>query len=138
MSTLYTAVVTAHGGREGRATSSDKILDVPLAMATELGGKGGTATNPEQLFAAGYAVCFESAIRLVSRTKQVALRDVKVTAQVALHKTEADGFFLSAELRAAFTDLERSKAEELVAAAHQVCPYSKAIRGNVDVTLAVE
>ncbi|NJM91089.1 MAG: organic hydroperoxide resistance protein [Myxococcales bacterium] len=138
MSTLYTAVVTAHGGREGRATSSDKILDVPLAMATELGGKGGAATNPEQLFAAGYAACFESAIRLVSRAKQVALRDVKVTAQVALHKTEAEGFFLSAELCAAFADLDRSKAEELVAAAHQVCPYSKAIRGNVDVTLAVE
>jgi lipoyl-dependent peroxiredoxin len=137
MTTLYRTTVTAHGGREGRVTSADKILDVPLAMATEMGGKGGTATNPEQLFAAGYAACFSSAVRLVARAQKVALDDVTITAQVALTKTDAEGFKLEAELHGSFVGVERAQAEALMAAAHQVCPYSKATRGNLDVKLVV-
>jgi lipoyl-dependent peroxiredoxin len=137
MTMLYKTTVTALGGREGRVTSADKILDLPLAMATEMGGKGGTATNPEQLFAAGYAACFSSAVRLVARSQKVALDDVTITAQVALTKTDAEGFKLEAELHGAFVGVERAQAEALMAAAHQVCPYSKATRGNIDVKLVV-
>ena len=138
MTTLYTAHVTVHGGREGRATSSDKVLDLPLAMATELGGKDGAATNPEQLFAAGYAACFESALRLVSKTQKVTFTDVHVTAHVALTKTDAEGFRLVTELHGAFIGLDRGEAQDLMEAAHQVCPYSKATRGNMEVTLVVD
>jgi lipoyl-dependent peroxiredoxin len=137
MTTLYQTSVTAHGGREGRVTSADNILDVPLAMATEMGGKGGAATNPEQLFAAGYAACFSSAVRLVARAQKVALDDVTITAQVALTKTDAEGFKLEAELHGSFVGVARAQAEALMAAAHQVCPYSKATRGNLDVKLVV-
>lgn len=137
MSALYTATATAHGGREGRATSDDGNLDVSLAMPKGLGGPGGNGTNPEQLFAAGYAACFESALRLVARLKKAPLTDAHITAKVGLHKTEAGAFKLSVDLVGKLEGLSPEDAKGLMEAAHQVCPYSNATRGNIDVTLAL-
>ncbi|GAC1519921.1 MAG: organic hydroperoxide resistance protein [Polyangiales bacterium] len=138
MKTLYTATATAHGGREGHIHSSDGALDVQLRTPKELGGPGGLGTNPEQLFAAGYAACFESALRLVARTRKVALKDATVSAHVALGKSEDGNFGLSVVLRGKLADVPRDQAEALMQAAHEVCPYSRATRGNLDVTLEVE
>jgi osmotically inducible protein OsmC len=133
---LYTATSTATGGRDGRAKSDDGILDVALAMPKELGGPGG-ATNPEQLFAAGYAACFGSAIGAVARVQKITTGPVSVTVKATLGSI-GQGFGLAVELTASLPELPRDKAEALVAAAHQVCPYSNATRGNiaVDVKLA--
>ncbi|GLS03247.1 organic hydroperoxide resistance protein [Chitiniphilus shinanonensis] len=135
---LYTAQATAHGGREGSVKSSDGVLDLKLAVPKELGGPGGAATNPEQLFAAGYAACFESAIRFVGRQRHVKFDDVQVTAEVGIGKRDAGGFQLAVKLTAAFTGLEYAQANDLAQAAHHdICPYSHATRGNVEVTVAV-
>ena len=136
MNVLYTADATAWGGREGRVASMDGILDVQVAVPKELGGPGG-ATNPEQLFAAGYAACFHSALRLVARRAKVDVEESAVTAQVGLGSNDAGGFGLEVTLEAELPDVERSVAEDLVAQAHKVCPYSNATRGNVQVTLSV-
>ena len=137
MTALFSTTVTAHGGRTGRVTSPDGRFDHALAMPKEIGGPGGDGTNPEQLFAAGYAACFESAVRMIARLQKVALKDVKITATVALHKTEAGGFKLAVDLLGAFTDLPPEAARGLMDAAHGVCPYSMATRGNIDVTLSL-
>ncbi|ROP35114.1 organic hydroperoxide resistance protein [Saccharothrix texasensis] len=133
----YTAVVTSTaGGRSGgRASSDDGLLDVALAVPGELGGTGG-ATNPEQMFAAGWASCFVGAVRRVAAEKKVRPTDLAVVAEVTLHHDTAAGEFeLSAALRLTASGVDQATAEELVDGAHQVCPYSKATRGNIEVTL---
>lgn len=136
MNILYTAEATAWGGREGRTASTDGILDLTLAVPKELGGPG-EATNPEQLFAAGYASCFHSALKLIGRREKIDVSESAVTARVGLGMNEQGGFNIAVELEAELPDVERSVAEDLVAKAHTVCPYSNATRGNIDVTLTV-
>lgn len=136
MDALYTAVATANG-REGRAVSSDGQLDVKLAFPPALGGDG-QGTNPEQLFAAGYAACFSSALGLVGRQEKVDTSHVSVTAEVSIAKDETS-FGLSLVLRVELPDsLAGEQGRELVEKAHQVCPYSKATRGNIPVELVIE
>lgn len=137
MNILYTAEATAWGGREGRTASSDNVLDVSLAVPKELGGPGGAATNPEQLFAAGYAACFHSALKLVASAAKVDVKDSAVTARIGIGATDTGAFNLAVELEAELPDVDRQQAEQLVARAHEVCPYSNATRGNVEVTLSV-
>lgn len=135
MNAVYTAVATATGdGRNGHTRTSDGLVDHDLATPTEMGGPGG-ATNPEQLFAAGYAACFHSALKMVARTRKVAISDSAVTAEVGIGQLDSGGFGLTVALHAEIGGVDQATADELVAAAHQVCPYSNATRGNVDVTL---
>lgn len=139
MKKLYTAVATATGGREGHAESNDGKLKVTLTPPKELGGPAsGQGTNPEQLFAAGYAACFESAVRHVARAKKVTITKSKVTSEVTLGSKDDGGFQIAVRLGVSLPELDRGTAEELVAAAHLVCPYSNATRGNVQVDLSVE
>jgi len=136
MSAIYTAAATANG-REGRAVSSDGQLDLTLAFPPALGGDG-KGTNPEQLFAAGYAACFASALGLVGRQAKVDTGEASITAEVGLNK-EGEGFALSVVLRVELPDeLQNETGRKLVEAAHQVCPYSNATRGNIPVELVVE
>jgi len=137
MDVLYTAEATAWGGREGRAASSDGVLDVQLVIPKELGGPGGAGTNPEQLFAAGYAACFHSALKLVAGKKKVDVSELAVTVRVGIGPNDAGGFGLTAAIEAELPGLDRQAALELVEAAHQVCPYSNATRGNIEVSLDV-
>jgi osmotically inducible protein OsmC len=137
MQTIYTAEVTAKGGREGRVKSSDGILDLALKVPKSMGGPGGEATNPEQLFAAGYAACFESALGFVARRDELTLKDVSLTAHVSLNKTGDSQFDLAVELHGSFPGLDKPAAEKLMQDAHQICPYSRATRGNVPVKLVV-
>jgi Ohr subfamily peroxiredoxin len=132
---IYTAEATSSGGgRDGRVRTSDGVLDVELKLPPALGGPGG-ATNPEQLFAAAYASCFHGALRLVARNKGVRIGDdATVEAAIDLGK-DATRFAISATLTAHLPGLDQGQADELVAAAHEVCPYSKATRGNVEVQL---
>jgi Ohr subfamily peroxiredoxin len=130
---LYTAVATATGGRDGRVKSDDGILDFAVTPPKVLGGKGG-ATNPEQLFAAGYAACFGSALMHVARAQKINPGAVEITAHVTLGAV-GQGFGLAVELVASLPELEREKADALLKAAHQVCPYSNATRGNIAVEL---
>jgi lipoyl-dependent peroxiredoxin len=137
MKTLYTAEAVVTGeGRDGHARSSDGVLDFDLAVPTEMGGSGG-ATNPEQLFAAGYAACFHSALRTIARREKADLGESTITAQVGIGPNENCGFSLTVKLVVDLPDFERAEAERLVEAAHQVCPYSNATRGNIDVVLEV-
>ena len=138
MKPLYTAVATTEGGRTGHVRSSDGILDLDLRMPKALGGPGGEGTNPEQLFAAGYSACFESALRLVARMQKVTLEKGSITAHVTIGATDAGGFALAVELHANFPEHSREQMEALLHAAHQVCPYSVATRGNMDVKLVVD
>ena len=134
---LYQATATATGGRDGRAVSSDKVLDVQLATPPELGGAGGAGTNPEQLFAAGYSACFLGALKLVAGKSKVSLpADASVQGQVGIGPL-GQGFGLQVTLNVKLPGLDEAKAKQLVDSAHQVCPYSNATRNNVDVTLAV-
>jgi Ohr subfamily peroxiredoxin len=135
MATLYTATATATGeGRNGHARSDDGLIDIDLAMPPEMGGKGG-ATNPEQLFAAGYAACFHSALKLIAARERVKIAGSTVTASVGIGPDETGGFALSVALRVALPGVEQAQADQLVEAAHAVCPYSNATRGNVPVEL---
>jgi len=136
MTTLYTTRATVVGGRDGHARSEDGLLDVQLSAPKALGGKE-TGTNPEQLFAAGYAACFQSAMAHVARTQKIGLTGSTVTAQVGL-ATQEVGFRLEIALEVETQGLDQAAAEALVATAHQVCPYSNATRGNVDVAIAVK
>ncbi len=139
MQAQYTATATATGGRQGRVRSADGALDLPLAMPKELGGPGGLATNPEQLFAAGYAACFENALLRVARERKAPIRESSVTAHVGIGR-EADGFFrLSVRLEVSVPGRDRAEVEEMARLAHaEVCPYSRATRGNIDVRVGVE
>ncbi|HEV3264013.1 MAG TPA: organic hydroperoxide resistance protein [Acidimicrobiales bacterium] len=133
---LYTAEASVTGGRiNGHGVTSDGMLDVQLRSPKEMGGEGG-GTNPEQLFAVGYASCFESALGAVARREKVEVGDVSIDSRVSLLPTEERGFTIAAELDVTLPGIQDAKqAVELVAAAHQVCPYSNATRGNIDVTL---
>jgi Ohr subfamily peroxiredoxin len=134
---IYTAVATARGdGRNGEVTSSDGVIDESLAVPREMGGPGGDRTNPEQLFAAGYAACFHSALALVARQAKAKSTGTTVTAEVSFIKQESGAFGLGVALKAGLPGLEQDVADELVARAHQVCPYSNATRGNIEVTLS--
>lgn len=137
MDPLYTATATASGdGRNGEVRSSDGVLDEQLATPEAMGGQGGPHTNPEQLFAAGYAACFHGALRLVAGQSNVTLgQDTEITANVGIGKS-GGGFGLAVELVAKLPGLEQGKADELVAKAHQVCPYSNATRGNIEVRVS--
>jgi Ohr subfamily peroxiredoxin len=137
MKTLYTAEALASGeGRDGNARSNDGVLDVALASPVELGGSG-QGTNPEQLFAAGYAACFHSALRLAGRKERADLTDSAVAAKVHLGQLDDGGFGIAAELEIALPALDLATAEQLVAKAHQVCPYSNATRGNISVDIRI-
>lgn len=133
---LYTATATATGGREGRTATDDGILDVTLAAPKELGGPGG-ATNPEQLFAAGFAACFHSALSIVARRKKVDITGSSVTAKVTLGSVPGGIYGLKAALRADLPGVDPETAQRLLEAAHQVCPYSNATRGNIEVDISL-
>ncbi|MFI8416111.1 organic hydroperoxide resistance protein [Serratia sp. NPDC078593] len=135
---VYRAHAKATGGRDGRATSSDGVLDVKLGVPKEMGGAGGEVTNPEQLFAAGYSACFLGALKFVA-----AKEHVKIPAEAAIEGTVGigeipNGFGIEVQLDISLPGIERSVAEDLVKKAHVVCPYSNATRGNIDVTLNVK
>lgn len=134
MSAIYQTQARAVGGRDGHVETSDGQFKADLAMPPELGGKGNGA-NPEQLFAAGYAACFESAMRFVARQQKLPLSDAAVTATVELHPRDGGGFQLAVALAAEVAGLDETAAHSLVETAHQVCPYSNAVRGNIDVQL---
>ena len=136
MSTLYQTRATATGGREGNVRTDDGLLDVTLAMPTALGGKG-NGTNPEQLFAAGYAACFQSAMAFVAGKQKIPLTGSQVTGVVGLAPLEI-GFKLEVALEIETQGLTQEEAEALVATAHKVCPYSNATRGNVDVAITTK
>ena len=137
MSILYTAEATAIGGRDGGVKSADGVLDLQLAIPKELGGPGGAKTNPEELFAAGYSACFLSALKLVAGRDKVNVHDAAVTAKVGIGPNDAGGFGLEVELDVVLPKAELAAAEAVVRAAHQVCPYSNATRGNIPVKLTV-
>jgi osmotically inducible protein OsmC len=135
--TLYVAKATATGsGRGGHVETDDSALAHDLSVPKEMGGAGGDGTNPEQLFAAGYSACFHSALQLIARREKVRVRDSSVTAQVGIGPA-GEGFGLAVTLTIDIPDVEREVAEKLAAAAHQVCPYSNATRGNIDVELRI-
>jgi Ohr subfamily peroxiredoxin len=134
---LYTAKATSTGaGRLGHVASSDGVLEHDLSIPKEMGGPGGDGTNPEQLFAAGYAACFHSALQAVARREKVRIADSSVTAEVGIGK-QGEGFGLAVVLDISLPGIEHDQATKLVAAAHQMCPYSNATRGNIDVELKV-
>lgn len=134
---LYTAHATATGGRDGRAASSDGVLNLQLSTPKELGGGGGPGTNPEQLFAAGYSACFIGALKFVAGKAKVALpADTSITGNVGIGQIPA-GFGIKVQLDIKVPGLPKDQVKQLVEQAHQVCPYSNATRGNIDVTLNV-
>lgn len=137
MKALYTAEALATGeGRDGHGRSSDGRLDFDLAIPKEMGGSG-DGTNPEQLFAVGYAACFHSALRLVARQQKVDVTDSTVGARVSIGQLDNGGFGLAVELEVALPGVDEKTAREIADKAHQVCPYSNATRGNIDVTVNV-
>ncbi|CAA9234167.1 MAG: Organic hydroperoxide resistance protein [uncultured Actinomycetospora sp.] len=135
MKPLYTAVSTARGGREGEVTSDDGVLDLALRHPKELGGPEGDFTNPEQLFAAGYAACFHSALKRVAKDRGLDIEPSEITAKVTLGMGDDKAFGLAVTLMGALPTLDPPQGDELMQAAHQVCPYSRATRGNIEVTL---
>ena len=134
---LYRTTARATGGREGRAATTDGSLDVALVMPKELGGPGGAGTNPEQLLAAGYAACFLSALKYSAGQAKVKLPpEAAISAEVGIGPRADGGFGLEVALRAELPGLDPAVADELLATAHAVCPYSHATRGNITVTVA--
>jgi lipoyl-dependent peroxiredoxin len=133
---LYTATATATGdGRNGHTRSADGVLDFDLAVPKGMGGPGGALPNPEEFFAAGYSACFHGALKAVARSRKVELADTAVTADVSIGPNGQGGFQLAVQLHVELSGLPQDEAEQLVEAAHQVCPYSNATRGNIEVTL---
>lgn len=138
LNVLYTATASAKGGREGHIRSSDGVLEADLKVPRELGGPGGAGTNPEQLFAAGYAACFEGAMRFVARQRKVEIRDAGVTAHVGIGPRQPTGFGIKVRLEVSLPGMDHAVAQEIVDTAHRdICPYSHATRGNVDVEIAL-
>ncbi|MFG2469534.1 organic hydroperoxide resistance protein [Streptomyces canus] len=131
---LYTAVATAESGRDGRVATDDGRLDVVVNPPKEMGGSG-SGTNPEQLFAAGYSACFQGALGVVARQEKADISGSTVTTRVGIGRN-SDGFGLIVEISATLPNLDEATARALLEKAHQVCPYSKATRGNISVTLA--
>ena len=139
MDVLYNAEATSSGGREGRVCTSDGVLDLALSMPKELGGPGRAGTtNPEELFAAGYAACFENAILRAARERRMRLSGSSVTARVGIGRGQDGRFSLKVDLAVSLPGLERADAEALARAAHEeICPYSRATRGNIEVNVFV-
>lgn len=133
---VYTAVATAENGRDGRVASDDGKLDVVVNPPKEQGGSG-AGTNPEQLFAAGYSACFQGALSVVARRESADVSGSRVTAKVGIGKTPDGGFGLTVEISASIPNVDAATAKDLVEKAHQVCPYSHATRGNIEVKLTV-
>lgn len=138
MKAMYTAVATAHGGREGQVESDDGALALTLATPKAMGGAGKAGTNPEQLFAAGYAACFQSAMLFVAGQQKIDASGSTVTGHVSIGPNEKGaGFMIGVRHMVTLPNLDQAAAEKLVHDAHQVCPYSNATRGNVDVEFEV-
>lgn len=137
MKTLYTTGATAKGGRNGQVKSENGVLDLAVRMPKGLGGANDEYANPEMLFAAGYAACFDSALNLVIRQERVKTGETSVTAQVSIGQLENGGFGLAAALHANIPGVGLDVAQQLIEKAHQVCPYSNATRGNMEVKLTV-
>lgn len=135
MEKLYEASVTVKGGRNGHVKSDDGVIDMPVRMPKGLGGEGGNYTNPEQLFAAAYSACFDGALNLVARLEKVKLKETVVTAKVAINKNKEGGLDLSAILDIQIPEIDKKLAEELIQKAHNVCPYSRAVKNSIDVKL---
>ena len=133
----YRTTATATGGRDGEAATKDGTFSVKLATPKELGGGGGPGNNPEQLFASGYAACFHSALQMVARQAKVELGGSSVGARVSIGPNDAGGFELAVALEVVIPELPHEQAQELADKAHQVCPYSNATRGNIEVTVTV-
>jgi len=134
---VYTAEATSTGGRDGRSVSSDGQLDVKLTPPKEMGGSGAPGTNPEQLFAAGYSACFMGAMKFVAGKEKIAMpADASITGRVGIGPIP-QGFGIEAELKISLPGMDRAAAQALVDKAHQVCPYSNATRGNIEVTLTL-
>jgi osmotically inducible protein OsmC len=134
---LFTAEATATGGREGHARTSDGRLDVALDVPSEMGGTGGRGTNPEQLFAVGYAACFQSALLRIATGRKLDVSGSRITARVGIGLLKSGGFGLAAALDLEAPGISHAEAVELMEWAHEECPYSRATRGNIDVTLTV-
>ncbi len=137
MKTLYNIGATAKGGRNGQVKSENGVLDLAVRMPKGLGGANDDYANPEMLFAAGYAACFDSALNLVIRSEKVKAGETSVTAHVSIGELDNGGFGLAAELHANIPGVSLELAQQLIEKAHQVCPYSNATRGNMDVKLTV-
>lgn len=138
MQVAYQTQATATGGRDGHATSPDGKLDVKLSTPKELGGAGGEGTNPEQLFAAGYAACFLSALKFVAaQSKSMLPTDTAVTADVGIGPNGQGGFALAVALKVALPGVDAGTAQALMDKAHEVCPYSNGTRGNIDVKIGL-
>lgn len=137
MKTLYQTRASATGGRNGHVVSADGVLDLNLAIPREMGGPGGALSNPEQLFAAGYAACFDSALAFAAAQRKLKLAGTRVDATVGIGQNGSGGFGLAVKLEVTIPDLPREEAEALLAQTHTVCPYSNALRGNVDVELVL-
>ncbi|MDL2282477.1 organic hydroperoxide resistance protein [Parabacteroides sp. OttesenSCG-928-G06] len=135
MKALYTAAATNTGGRAGKVVSSDGVINLELRPPKEMGGPGGNYTNPEQLFASGYSACFAGAYMKIALGKEIRIRP-EITVRVTLNEV-SDGFRLSAAIAIKTTGISREQAEELAKEAHAFCPYSRAIKGNVEVELEV-
>jgi osmotically inducible protein OsmC len=134
---LYTAEATVTGGREGHARTSDGRLDVDLDVPSEMGGTGGPGTNPEQLFAAGWAACFQSSMMRFAVGRKIDLSGSRITARVGIGQLKSGGFGLAAALVLEAPAIGRDDAFDLMRLAHETCPYSRATRGNIEVTLTV-
>ncbi len=137
MKTLYTASATATGGRNGKVKSDNGVLDLEVRMPKAMGGANDDYTNPEQLFAAGYSACFDSALNLIIKQSKAATGQTSVTAKVGIGQIENGGFGLEVALSVNVPGVDLNQAKELVEKAHQVCPYSNATRGNIEVILEV-
>lgn len=138
MKTLYQTSASATGGRNGHVVSTDGVLDLKLAIPREMGGPGGALSNPEQLFAAGYAACFDSALAFVAAQRKLKLAGTRVDATVGIGPNDAGGFGLTVKLEVTIPDLPRDEAQALLEKTHTVCPYSNALHGNVDVELILK
>ena len=136
MQTLYTASATATGdGRNGHVRSTDGVLDFDLAVPKEMGGPGGAVPNPEELFAAGYAACFHSALKAAARQQKITLTDTAVTVDIGIGRTDQGSMGLTAAIEAEIPGVDETTAQHLLETAHQLCPYSNATRGNIEVQI---
>lgn len=138
MKTLYTAEAVVEGGRAGHGRTSDGRLDVDLSVPEDVGGQGGAGTNPEQLFAVGYAACFQSALLNIANGRKLDASDSRITSRVALGPTGHGGMGLAVALDLHAPHVSPADAADLMARAHELCPYSNATRGNVDVSLTID
>ena len=137
MKTLYTAEATATGGRNGHVKSNNDVLDLQIRMPKAMGGANDDYTNPEQLFAAGYAACFDSALNLVIRQAKVKTGETAVTAKVSIGQIDGGGFGLAVTLAVNVPDVSLEQAKDLAEKAHKICPYSNATRDNIEVNITV-